>query len=174
MKRADYGTISAATIAACFNNQFGASNNVCMSGGAEEPDYQPTDSGKPARIRYRSDYAHSALHEAAHWCIAGERRRELADYGYWYEPPPRDNDAQQAFAGVEAKVQGLEAIFAEAVGLPFQVSIDDVENLLDFEAEFTGRVETERQRWRSRGLPRRAREFLQALSQLPSGTATRG
>jgi elongation factor P hydroxylase len=157
---------SAAKIAARFNDLFTGPYNVRMSGGAAEPEYQPACRDAPAQIRYRSDFPHSALHEAAHWCIAGPQRRTLSDYGYWYQPPPRGRQAQQAFARVEAKVQGLEAIFAQAVALPFRVSIDDVDNLLNFEAEFSEVVEVERRCWRARGLPARAKAFEAALIDL--------
>ncbi|GAM69307.1 transporting ATPase [Vibrio sp. JCM 19236] len=26
------------------------------------------------------------MHEIAHWCVAGPKRRLLEDFGYWYEP----------------------------------------------------------------------------------------
>ena len=174
MSTAEPGLPSAPMISACFNELFSSRYNVHMGGGADEPAYQPAGQDSVARIRYRSDYVHSALHEAAHWCIAGSHRRQLVDYGYWYRPPPRGLQAQQAFARVEAKVQGLEAIFSEAVALPFRVSIDDVDRLLDFEAEFTSCVELERARWRGRGLPARAREFEQALIHLTCEPAGRG
>ncbi len=174
MNCADSSLPSAVDIAACFNGLFGPCYRVRMIGGGPEPEYLPPTPTSPGYLRYRSDYAHSALHEAAHWCIAGARRRQQVDYGYWYQPPPREESAQRAFAQVEARVQGLEAILTEATGLVFQVSLDDVDNLFRFEADFADAVCTERAAWWDRGLPRRAEIFRRALEQLPGLTLTDG
>jgi len=110
-----------------------------------------------------SDYPRSALHEAAHWCIAGAARRRLEDYGYFYEPPPRSRDRQEAFARAEARTQALEAIFAAAAGHRFAVSVDDVDAALDFERAFARQVSEALEDWRSTGLPARAARFEAAL-----------
>ncbi len=119
--------LSDVQIAACFNSGLGQRFTVRLLGGAEEPVYEPGSDGAPAVIRYTRDYAPSALHELAHWCIAGARRRLLPDYGYWYRPPPRSNAEQRAFFRVELPVQALEARLALAAGVPFRVSVDDLE-----------------------------------------------
>lgn len=157
-------TTTAADIIRCFNRLFSRSHNVELVGGASEPLYMPPTAQGPALIAFSHDYVNSALHEVAHWCIAGARRRRWRDYGYWYQPPPRDEAQQQAFAAVEARVQALEAVFAQAAGLDFRVSIDDVENLTNFEPDFTRLVAREVERWRSSDLPDRARAFCQALA----------
>lgn len=174
MNCAEPGPPSAAEIAACFNRLFGQCHRVLMIGGGAEPEYLPATLTSPGYVRYRSDYAHSALHEAAHWCIAGARRRQQVDYGYWYQPPPRDESAQRAFARVEARVQALEAILTTAVGMVFQVSLDDVDNLLGFETDFTDSVCAERAAWLRRGLPPRAEKFRRELEQLPRGSLIDG
>ena len=79
-----------------FNQEFAESDTTELIGGAAEPYYEP---GSLNRIYFRADYVRSALHEVAHWCVAGSRRRRLADYGYWYSPDGRDADQQQAFCG---------------------------------------------------------------------------
>jgi elongation factor P hydroxylase len=154
---------AAVMIAGRFNRIFGRSHRVRLIGGAIEPEYLPPTPKYSGSIRYRSNFAASALHEIAHWCIAGPGRRRLVDYGYWYQPPPRDPGAQRAFARVEAKVQALEAIFSQAAGLAFRVSIDDVENLLELESTFRDVVAREAVQWRQRGLPARAELFRRAL-----------
>jgi len=174
MNCAEPGHPDAAGIAACFNHLFGQCYRVQMIGGGAEPEYLPPTATTPGYVRYRSDYAHSALHEAAHWCVAGSRRRQQVDYGYWYQPPPRDESAQRAFARVEARVQALEAILTAAAGMVFQVSLDDVDNLCSFEADFTEAVSTERARWWLRGLPPRAEKLRCALAQLPRGVLSNG
>src|SRR5690606_39383874 len=42
-----------------------------------------------ARVVFAHGFFASALHEIAHWCIAGDYRRTLHDYGYWYCPDGR-------------------------------------------------------------------------------------
>ena len=106
-----------------FDNVFGVSDNTVLIGGANEPFYQP---GSPHRIYFRADYFRSALHEVAHWSVAGQRRRELPDYGYWYSPEGRDDDQQQAFFMVEARPQAIERCFCEALGVAFSPSVDNV------------------------------------------------
>ena len=69
-------------IAGCFNRGLGRELKVRLIGGAEEPFYEPGSAGRYARIRYTRDYAASAQHELAHWCIAGTARRRMSDYGY--------------------------------------------------------------------------------------------
>ena len=106
-----------------FNHEFAASDETKLIGGAAEPYYQP---GSPHCIYFRADYVRSALHEVAHWCVAGRRRRQLADYGYWYSPDGRDAKQQQAFFAVEARPQAVERCFCEAIGIAFSPSVDNV------------------------------------------------
>src|SRR5210317_388636 len=78
----------------CFSRRW----RTRLLGGASEPYYQPaTDSHGMHLLYYRSDYFASALHEAAHWCIAGRDRRLQADFGYWYIAVDRDIHQQLAF-----------------------------------------------------------------------------
>ena len=104
-----------------FNREFLASDKTELIGGAPEPYYEP---GAPHRIYFRADFGRSALHEVAHWCVAGRQRRQLPDYGYWYSPDGRDADQQQLFA-VEARPQAVERCFCEA-GIAFSPSVDNV------------------------------------------------
>lgn len=110
-------------IARRFNQRF--ARDTVLIGGAEEPLYLPRAAGRPAIIRYTHDYPQSALHEVAHWCLAGDARRLLRDYGYWYQPPPRSEPDQSRFFAVESRVQGLELLFALAAGVRFHVSADN-------------------------------------------------
>ena len=106
-----------------FSREFAVSDKTELIGGAAEPYYEP---GSLNRIYFRADYVRSALHEVAHWCVAGRRRRQLADYGYWYSPDGRDAKQQQAFFAVEARPQAVERYFCEAIGIPFSPSVDNV------------------------------------------------
>jgi elongation factor P hydroxylase len=157
---------SAAEIAGCFNFLFGRSHRVEMIGGGGEPEYLPATDESPGYVRYRSNFAHSALHEAAHWCIAGARRRQQVDYGYWYQSPPRDETTQLAFVQAESRVQALESILTSAAGMVFRVSLDDVENLFRFEADFADAVATATAQWWRCGLPPRAEKLHRDLKQL--------
>ena len=111
----------------CFADTFAEQYRTELRGGASEPLYQPGENGEPHRIFFREDYFSSALHEVAHWCVAGEARRQQLDYGYWYAPDGRDAGQQKLFERVEAKPQALEWLFSRACGRPFRVSIDNLD-----------------------------------------------
>ena len=114
------------TVINCFNQAFAASHNTRLFAGAAEPLYLPATHERGAQLWFREDYAASALHEAAHWCIAGWRRRQLIDFGYEYTPPPRNAAQQAAFFRLELKVQALESLFADQAGVRFEVSADNL------------------------------------------------
>lgn len=128
-------------IAGCFNRGLGRRYRVRLIGGAAEPVYEPASGNEYATIRYTHDYPASALHELAHWCIAGRERRTRPDYGYWYRPPPRSAAEQQAFCRAELPVQALEAQLSKASGLRFRVSVDDVTGATDGALAFQREVE---------------------------------
>ena len=154
-----------------FNREFAVSDATELLGGAAEPYYQP---GSPHRIYFRADYVRSALHEVAHWCVAGRCRRQLADYGYWYSPDGRDAGQQQAFFAVEARPQAVERCFCEATGIPFSPSVDNVG--AQIEPQQLCRFEARIQEWfdlfERSGLPPRAARFVTALQ--PIARLSRG
>ena len=145
-----------------FNREFAVSDETELIGGAAEPYYQP---GAPNRVYFRADYVRSALHEVGHWCVAGERRRQLPDYGYWYSPDGRDAEQQQAFFVVEARPQAIERYFCEAAAIPFSPSVDNVG--AHIEPQQLRRFEARIQEWCDQfeliGLPPRAARFVTAL-----------
>ena len=145
-----------------FNREFAVSDETELIGGAAEPYYQP---GAPHRVYFRADYVRSALHEVAHWCVAGARRRQLPDYGYWYSPDGRAAEQQQAFFAVEARPQAIERDFCEAAGIPFSPSVDNVG--AHIEPQQLRRFEARIQEWCDQferiGLPPRAARFVTAL-----------
>ena len=152
-------------VAACFDNCFLGTHNTRMIGGAQEPLYLPADAGNPACLYYREDFAASALHEAAHWCIAGVQRREQTDFGYLYEPPPRSSDAQQRFFCAEVRTQTLESLFAAAAGLPFRPSADNLDADVDQFVAALGASLVEVQSWVAGSADDRARRFISALTE---------
>ena len=150
--------------ATCFAGDY----RTRLVGGADEPYYQPAASpGQFHQLYYRSDYFASALHEVAHWCIAGQRRRTLPDFGYWYAPDGRDAGQQLAFQAVEVKPQALEWLFSLACGYRFTVSVDN----LDLQngpapgtSPFKRQILAQARAWQSSGLPHRAGLFFAALA----------
>jgi len=160
-------------LVALFNQTFLATENTLLEGGAEEPFYLP---GAPARIYFRSDYPRSALHEVAHWCVAGARRRQMTDYGYWYSPDGRNAAGQSAFFAVEAKPQALESLFCGACGIDFAPSVDNVECEVDSQVltAFEQRIAHWRQTYQRLGLPPRARRFAEVLRRALEATALQG
>ncbi len=108
-----------------FNTLF-AHQHVSLVRGAGEPEYFPAKDNQPARIEFAHGFFQSALHELSHFFIAGERRRQLSDFGYWYAPDGRTEAQQQAFERVEIKPQALECLFTLACRRPFQVSQDNL------------------------------------------------
>ena len=108
-----------------FNTLF-ADQQVILVRSNDEPEYFPAQNDKPARIEFAHGFFASALHEMSHWCVAGDARRELSDFGYWYAPDGRSAAQQQAFERVEIKPQALECLFTLACGRNFQVSQDNL------------------------------------------------
>lgn len=152
-----------------FNGCFAGTYNTQLCGGADEPLYQPVDApGGYHALYYRADYFASALHEIAHWCIAGARRRQQPDFGYWYTPDDRNAVQQRVFETVEYKPQALEWFFSRACTFRFQVSADNL--ALDRLGEldtlaFRQCVLEQARGWQVTGLPVRAELFYRALCQ---------
>lgn len=159
----------AADIETVFNAGVGQCHNTVLRGGASEPFYQaPTARDSLATIWYRADYLRSALHELAHWCVAGSARRQQDDYGYWYAPDGRSSEQQRAFFQVEARPQAIERLFCEAVAIPFAVSVDNLNGVCadsDIEA-FDAEVERLAGQLLKHGLSSRAQNLLDDLRAL--------
>ncbi len=156
-----------------FDDCFAKSHRTILVGGGEEPLYIPSASPEtaPHQVIYREDYFASALHEVAHWCLAGAERRLLDDYGYWYAPDGRDAEQQVEFERVEARPQALESIFSEACNFPFHLSADNLGAGFVPSDRFQLAVEEARTGLVMGGLPCRADSFTQALA---SAVAARG
>lgn len=85
------------------------------------------------------------------------------DFGYWYEPDGRSVKQQKKFESVEVKPQALEWLFSLAAGVRFQVSLDNLSGEQSNTEAFKKAVFTEAQAMLAKGLPTRARIFLDAL-----------
>ncbi len=156
-------SLDVARICRVFSGCFEERYRTRLVGGADEPFYAPGNRTKdePAIIYFRADYAASALHEVAHWCIAGSARRGQPDYGYWYAGD-RNALQQQVFEEMEARPQALEWIFSQCAGVDFRVSPDNFDrealDLPRFRQAVHGRVPSLLNR-----LPMRAAKFCQQL-----------
>ena len=151
-----------------FNHCFSQRWRTRLVGGASEPLYRPAAAADDYHLLlYRNDFFASALHEVAHWCIAGAQRRQQVDFGYWYAPDGRSPEQQQAFQAVEYKPQALEWWFSRACGYCFQVSVDNLDALqgtIPETGRFARRVLAQALSWQRSGLPHRAGTFFAALS----------
>ncbi|MGI1678352.1 MAG: elongation factor P hydroxylase [Cellvibrionaceae bacterium] len=150
-----------------FNSEFEGDSRTQLIGNGEEPLYEPANdnqSGSFNRITFTRDYFSSALHEVAHWCIAGPDRRKQVDYGYWYAPDGRNEEQQRLFEAVEVKPQALEWIFSTAAGIPFKVSADNLNADSPISNSFKKSIHQQVKRYCKDGLPSRAERFANILN----------
>lgn len=137
-----------------------------LSGGHAEPFYRAPQGDEPAEVQFTLDYERSALHELGHWCIAGDARRLLDDYGYWYEPDGRSEEQQRLFYEVEVRPQAIEKHFCAALYIHFEASTDNLANHpRDGVDAFSARVHEQYLKYLSDGLSQRAREIFDCLQQ---------
>ena len=148
-----------------FNQCFEQSHNTVLQLGGDEPIYYPASRQHPQhRIIFARGFFASALHEIAHWCVAGEARRLLEDYGYWYQPDGRSAEVQAEFEKVEIRPQAFEWILSASCNFQFRVSCDNLQG--DFEpdrAVFTEKVRLQALELLEQGLPERLRLLSEHL-----------
>lgn len=155
---------------AIFARVFYANYQTVLTGGANEPLYTPADqTNTDSTIYYREDFFASALHEVSHWCIAGDKRRQQIDFGYWYVDDGRDDIEQLAFEAAEVKPQAIECLFSLAANYSFQVSADNLNGSTPAIEGFKQAVFDQAKHYCNNGLPKRAAVFYQALSEHFSG-----
>lgn len=149
---------------AIFEACFFESHNTRLIEGADEPLYLPSGDERPyASIFFRSDFFASALHECAHWLIAGHERRKLVDFGYWYFPDGREPSRQKMFEAAEVKPQAMEWILSKAAGYRFHISLDNL-NGTDFDLQpFQEALYKQITLYCTKGLPKRASTLREAL-----------
>ncbi len=161
----DKGRLNLDELILIFNDMFFASHNVRLEGGAKEPVYLPVSPDCSInRLIFRSDFISSALHEVAHWCLAGRLRRRHIDYGYWYNSDERSVAQQNIFEKVEVKPQALEWIFSIASDNTFNISIDNLNGNVESSGYFLKSVSCQALNWCSEPLPSRAQFFTKALT----------
>lgn len=147
-----------------FDQLFAGAENTRLLRGEGEPIYLPADAETPYhRVVFAHGYFASALHEIAHWCIAGKQRRQLEDYGYWYAPDGRTEPQQRAFEQVEVKPQALEWILSTACGKRFRVSVDNLSGETTDPRPFKAAVYQQVLAYCRQGIPVRAERLRVAL-----------
>ncbi len=150
-----------------FERTFYADFNTKVVKGDDEPIYIPANEQCPYhQIIFAHGFYASALHEIAHWCLAGPKRRLLEDFGYWYLPDGRNSEQQAKFEQAEIKPQAIEWALSVACGKGFDVSVDN----LNGEAEpdrfaFKAKVWQQVQVYLSQGFPPQAQQLIQALAE---------
>ena len=154
------------TLVALFNALFIPSYNTELICCEAEPIYRPASNEyKHNRIVFAHDFFASALHEISHWCVAGEARRQLEDFGYWYEPDGRSIERQAEFEKVEVKPQALEWIFSLSANFEFHFSADNITLNNQPSSEFKAAVFEQAKNYLNNGLPLRAKMWSDTLIQ---------
>ena len=155
---------SASDLIQIFDQLFSVSENTRLLAGDDEPIYLPVDAQCDYhRVVFAHGFFASALHEIAHWCIAGQERRQQVDYGYWYQPDGRSAEQQKIFEKVEVKPQALEWIFSKACNKPFRVSVDNLSGEATDTMPFKQAVHQQVLNYCATGLPARAQQLCEAL-----------
>ncbi|WP_440904654.1 elongation factor P hydroxylase [Catenovulum sp. SX2] len=149
-----------------FNQTFLPSYNTELVKGDDEPIYYPATDTSPAKVVFAHGYYASALHEIAHWCLAGSERRQQVDYGYWYNPDGRNEQQQKAFEQVEIKPQAIEWILSVAAGFNFKVSCDNLNGSYQPDRhEFRSKIRQQVESYLTQAMPERLNTFALTLSQ---------
>lgn len=147
-----------------FNHTFIFTYNTELVCCEAEPIYRPADSENPHhRIIFAHGFFASALHEISHWNVAGQQRRLLEDYGYWYEPDGRSAERQAEFEQVEVKPQALEWIFSQSAGFKFNFSADNIALNNQPSESFKQAVFLQVKTYLENGLPVRAKMWSDCL-----------
>ena len=146
-----------------FNNTFSEHFNTVLVAGDDEPIYLPKDEQHSQhRIIFANGFYASALHEIAHWLVAGEQRRLQTDYGYWYEPDGRDAQQQAEFEKVEITPQAIEWAIAASCGFKFDVSADNLSGIVIDRLAFKHKVYDRAIRYLTEGFSERTLLLINA------------
>lgn len=149
-----------------FNQLFKESLNTILVKGDDEPIYLPADGENPYhRVIFAHGFYASALHEIAHWCVAGPERRKLEDFGYWYKPDGRTADEQAEFEKVEVRPQAFEWLMSSAAGHKFHFSADNLSSDIGASDSFKSNVLAQVHLLLEEGLPNRVGRLVEALCQ---------
>ncbi|MGO3786808.1 MAG: elongation factor P hydroxylase [Pseudoalteromonas prydzensis] len=154
-----------ADLISIFDTTFYQSHNTRLIKGVDEPIYIPANAETPYhQIIFAHGFYASALHEIAHWLVAGDKRRLLEDYGYWYCPDGRNKAQQAEFEAVEVKPQAIEWALSVAAGFDFNVSVDNLNGEQTCRFDFQQRVHQQLLQLIKSGFNPRTTALLKALS----------
>jgi elongation factor P hydroxylase len=160
--------LSCQQISVIFHDKFAISHEVRLRGGGKEPLYLPASRENSHNLLiFKNNYVESALHEIAHWCIAGRERLKLEDWGYWYQPEGRSNEQQMRFMAVESRNQAVEWALCTAAGVRFRPSLDNP-GWMDCEGrvqEFHNQIVSHLRGYLVHGLPERAGILYRAFQE---------
>ncbi len=146
------------------NEQYLHKYNTKLIAGFDEPFYKAAINNKPAEIQFSHDHIRSALHELAHWCVAGVERRKLNDYGYWYAKDGRNQQQQDEFFKVEIKPQAIEWVFSIICGVKFEASVDNLNNSVVGVEEFKRNLSVQMDSFVKNGFSKRVKEIIEIIS----------
>ncbi len=148
------------TLLKLLNSNYLNHYNTKIVGGFNEPFYKTFEGKQPAQIQFSHDYIRSALHELAHWCVAGKERRKQDDFGYWYAADGRNQQQQNEFFKVEIKPQAIEWAFSIVLGIPFEASVDNLGTQVQGVDEFNNNLRNQLSEYVKNGFPKRTAEIL--------------
>lgn len=147
-----------------FENTFLETYQTQLVCGEHEPIYIPANNEYAFhRIIFAHGFYASALHEIAHWLVAGEKRRLLEDYGYWYEPDGRNARQQAEFEKVEVVPQAIEWALAVSCGFKFDVSADNLSGIEIDRLAFKHKVYQQVLSYLENGFSSRTKALINAL-----------
>ncbi|VAW39380.1 Translation elongation factor P Lys34 hydroxylase [hydrothermal vent metagenome] len=146
------------------NENYLSQYNTKITGGFDEPFYQASKGINQAEIRFAHDYIRSALHELAHWCVAGVKRRKIDDFGYWYAADGRSQKQQDRFFKLEIVPQAIEWSFSLICGVRFEASVDNLNNQITGIDEFKFNLNKQLELYLKQGFPKRTKEIIQLLA----------
>ncbi len=148
-----------------FNHTFYTEFNTRLVRGGDEPLYSPANENcEYNQIIFAHGYYASAFHEISHWCQAGEERRLLEDFGYWYAPDGRDEAQQKKFEQVEVIPQAIEWAFNIAAQRKFHISADNLNGFQSDTQAFKAKVYQQVLCFIEQGFPTRAQQFIETLA----------
>ncbi|WP_462158728.1 elongation factor P hydroxylase [Pseudoalteromonas sp. GB56] len=151
---------------ALFERTFFARFRTRLVLGTDEPIYLPAnDECEYHRIIFAHGFYASALHEIAHWLVAGEQRRLREDYGYWYCPDGRTKEQQKEFESVEVHPQAIEWALCISAGFAFNVSADNLGGEQTCRFSFQQKVYAKLQSLIATGFNERTQMLMQALAE---------
>lgn len=150
-------------IISVFNHTFFQQYNTKLIQGEDEPLYLPANEQVTYhQVIFAHGYFASALHEIAHWLVAGAKRRLQEDYGYWYEPDGRNEQQQAEFERVEVLPQAIEWALALSCGVSFDVSSDNLSGIVINRLAFKKKVHEKALTLLADGFSERTQELLKA------------